>query len=73
MPSCTFFKIIFERLCFNERVTEEGSLPEIAQYDPHYLPLIIFTAFEGSTFYIYYLKHQYRIKSISKTPVDLKS
>ena len=34
------------------RVTDEGSVPEIAQYGPYYLPLNVFTAFKGSNCYI---------------------
>ena len=34
------------------RATDEGSLPEIAQYYPFYLPLNVFTASKGSNFYI---------------------
>ena len=33
-------------------VTDEGSVPEIAQYGPYYLPLNVFTASKGSSFYI---------------------
>ena len=32
--------------------TDEGSLPEIAQYNPYYLPLNAFTASKRSKFYI---------------------
>ena len=31
-----------------KRATDEGSLPEIAQYSPYYLPLNVFTASKGS-------------------------
>ena len=31
-----------------KRATDEGSLPEIAQYSPYYLPLNVFIAFKGS-------------------------
>ena len=34
------------------RATDEGSLPEIAQYSPYYLPLNVFTASKGSNIYI---------------------
>ena len=34
------------------RATDEGSLPEIAQYSPSYLPLNVFTASKGSNLYI---------------------
>ena len=33
------------------RVTDEGSLPEIAQYGSYFLPFSVFTASKGS-FYI---------------------
>ena len=32
--------------------TDEGSLPDIAQYSPYYLPLNVFTASKGSNLYI---------------------
>ena len=35
-----------------ERAVDEGSLPEIAQYGPHYPPLNIFIASKESTLYI---------------------
>ena len=35
-----------------KRATDEGSLPEIAQYSPYYLPLNVFTASKGSNLYI---------------------
>ena len=35
-----------------KRATDEGSLPEIAQYSPFFLPLNVFTASKGSNFYI---------------------
>ena len=33
-----------------KRVTDEGSLSEIAQYSPYYLPLNVFTASKGSLY-----------------------
>ena len=39
-----------------KRATDEGSLPEIAQYSPYYLPLNVFTASKGSTLYILLIK-----------------
>ena len=39
-------------LCNLKRATDEGSLPEIAQYSPYYLPLNVFTASKGSNLYI---------------------
>ena len=38
------------------RRTDEGSVPEIAQYVPYYLPLNVFTASKGSNFYIVFTK-----------------
>ena len=35
-----------------KRATDEGSLPEIAQYSPYYLPLNVFTASKGLNLYI---------------------
>ena len=34
------------------RVTDECSVPEIAQYDPYYIPLNVSTASKVSNFYI---------------------
>ena len=33
-------------------IVTEGSVPEIAQYGPYYLPLNVFNASKGSSFYI---------------------
>ena len=33
-------------------VTDEGKVPEIAQFGQHFLPLNVFTATKGSSFYI---------------------
>ena len=38
-----------------KRATDEGSLPEIAQYSPYYLPLNVFTASRGSNLYILFI------------------
>ena len=35
-----------------KRATDEGSLPDFAQYSPYFLPLNDFTASKGSNFYI---------------------
>ena len=35
-----------------KRANDEGSLPEIAQYSPYYLPLNVFAASKGSNLYI---------------------
>ena len=37
---------------FTSRATDEGSLPEIVQYGPYYLPLNDLTASKGSNLYI---------------------
>ena len=54
-----FFVKIFEiavqysgSCCRFKRATDEGSLAEIAQYSPLYLPLSVFTASKGSNLYI---------------------
>ena len=39
-------------ICHARRATDEGSLPEIVQYSPYYLPLNVFTATKGSNLYI---------------------
>ena len=53
--SCKFSKLQYNSLAFVagfKRATDEGSLPEIAQYSPYYLPLNVFTASRGSNLYI---------------------
>ena len=35
-----------------KRATDEGSLPEIAQYSPYYFPLNVLIASKGSNLYI---------------------
>ena len=53
--SCEFLKLQYNSLAFVagfKRATDEGSLPEIAQYSPYYLPLNVFTASKGSNLYI---------------------
>ena len=42
-----------------KRATDEGSLPEIAQYSPYYLPLNVFTASKGSNLYILFITMAY--------------
>ena len=42
------------------RVTDEDSVPEIAQYGPYYIPLNVFTASNGSRFYILFIRVQSR-------------
>ena len=56
--SCNFFEITVQSLAFIagfKRATDEGSLPEIAQYSPYFLPLNVFTASKGSNFYILFV------------------
>ena len=48
-------KLQYNSLAFvagSKRTTDEGSLPEIAQYSPYYLLLNVFTASKGSNLYI---------------------
>ena len=47
-------KLLYYSLAFVaglKRATDDGSLPEIAQYSPYYLPLNICIAFKGSNLY----------------------
>ena len=39
-----------------KRATDEGSLPEIVQYSPYYLPFNVFTVSKGSNLFILVLK-----------------
>ena len=41
-----------------KRATDEGSLPEIAQYSPYYLPLNVIIASKGSNLYILFIYNQ---------------
>ena len=41
-----------------KRTTDEGSLSEIAQYSPYYLPLNVFAASKGSNLYILFNKRE---------------
>ena len=53
--SCKFSKLKYNSLAFVaglKRATDEGSLPEIAQYSPYYLPLNVLIASKGSNLYI---------------------
>ena len=53
--TCKVLKLQYNSLAFVaglNRATDEGSLPEIAQYSPYYLPLNVFTASKGSNIYI---------------------
>ena len=53
--SCKFSKLQYNSLAFVagfKRATDEGSLPEIAQYSPWYLPLNVLIASKGPNLYI---------------------
>ena len=55
-----------------KRATDEGSLPEIAQYSPYNLPLNVFTASKGQTFIFYLLLLQLvlcRVAAVKSLPV----
>ena len=48
--SCKLSKLQYSNLAFVpgfKRATDEGSLPEIAQYSPYYLPLNVVIASKG--------------------------
>ena len=47
-----------------KRATDEGSLPEIAQYSPYYLPLNVFTASKGSNLYILFMKPEDMVMAV---------
>ena len=56
--SCKFSKLQYNNLAFFadfKRATDEGLLPEIAQYSPYYLPLNVLIASKGSHLYIFIL------------------
>ena len=53
--SCKFSKLQYNSLAFVagfKRATDEGSLPEIAQYSPSYLTLNVFTSSKGINLYM---------------------
>ena len=53
--SCNFSKLQHNSLAFVaglKRATDEGSLPEIAQYSPYYLPLNVLLLPKDQTFFI---------------------
>ena len=59
--SCKFSKLQYNTLAFVagfKRATDEGSLPEIVQCSPYYLPLNVFTASKGSNPYILSVNHE---------------
>ena len=56
MSSCNFSKLQHNSLAFVaglKRATDEGSLPEIAQYSPYYLPLNVLLLPKDQTFIFY--------------------
>ena len=58
--SYKFSKLQYNSLAFVagfKRATDEGSLPEIAQYNPYYLPLNVLLLPEDQTFIFYLLFH----------------
>ena len=59
--SCKISKLQYNSLAFVagfKRATDEGSLPEISQYSPYYLPLNVLTAPKGSKICILFLISQ---------------
>ena len=52
--SCKFLKLAF--VSGLNRATDEGSLPEIAQYSPYYPTLNVFTASKGSNLCILFIE-----------------
>ena len=69
-----FLKLRCDGLTFNagyKRATDEGSLPEIAQYSQYYLPLPlnVFTASNGSNLYIfiYYFRFLFEELMVSES------
>ena len=52
-----------------KRATDEGSLPEIAQYSPYYLPLNVLIASKGSNLYILFTleNNANKIKVVSES------
>ena len=48
--------IIFKSKYFKTLPVDEGSVPGIAQYGPYYIPLNVFIASKGSSFYILFKK-----------------
>ena len=67
--SCKFSKLQYNSLAFIAglyRATDEGSLPEIAQYSPYYLPFNVVTASKGSN--LYFLFYTAEVGFELKTP-----
>ena len=64
---CRFSKLQYNSLAFVagfKRATDEGSLPEIAQYSPYYLPLNVFYCFQR-------IKPLYFIHNFSTLSADI--
>ena len=57
-----------------KRATDKGSLPEIAQYSPLYLPLNVLTAFKSSNHYIlfYTLKNRETIQRLTHLLISIQ-
>ena len=56
--SCNFSKLQYNSLAFVagfKRASDEGSLPEIAQNSPYYLPLTVLLLPKDVAFFIFYL------------------
>ena len=47
-----------------ERVTDDGSVLEISQYGPYFLPLNVFIASKGSNFYLFLQEMTTLVKEI---------
>ena len=65
--SCKFLKLQYNSLAFVagfKRATDEGSLPEIAQYNPYYLPLNVLLLPEDQTF-IFYSRYYFTVLKLT--------
>ena len=63
--SCNFSKLQHNSLAFVaglKRATDEGSLPEIAQYSPYYLPLNVLLLPKDQTFIFYFISRKIIIR-----------
>ena len=73
---CNFSEVQYNSLAFIaglKRATDEGSLPEIAQYSPYYLPLNAFTDSKGSNLYILFIIFtKYLVKGITFIAIKSK-
>ena len=74
--SCKFSKLQYYSLAFVaglKRATDEGSLPEIAQYSPYYLLLNVLLLPKDQTFLFYLLLLQLvlcRVAALKSLPVQ---